>query len=144
MNEGSSEASAEVAIHKLATLFRIEKLDRRFSDYTSEKRAFETDQNERPRRYVKKKITGFTAEMDTRMLSLVNRFGESSWNRISKELGKSEIKCHKRYLELSGRSDMVGAPWSKAEDELLRDIVMAEGAKNWTKVAGELPGRIGK
>lgn len=78
------------------------------------------------------------------MLSLVNRFGESSWNRISKELGKSEIKCHKRYLELSGRSDMVGAPWSKAEDELLRDIVMAEGAKNWTKVAGELPGRIGK
>lgn len=63
MNEGSSEASAEVAIHKLATLFRIEKLDRRFSDYTSEKRAFETDQNERPRRYVKKKITGFTAEM---------------------------------------------------------------------------------
>ena len=39
---------------------------------------------------------------------------------------------------------MVGAPWSKAEDELLRQIVLADGAKNWTKVAAQLPGRIGK
>ena len=74
----------------------------------------------------------------------MKKYGENSWNRISKILGKSEIKCHKRYLELSDRSHMVGAPWSKEEDELLRRIVLAHGAKSWTKVAMRLPGRIGK
>ena len=39
---------------------------------------------------------------------------------------------------------MVGAPWSKEEDELLRRIVLTHGAKSWTKVAMRLPGRIGK
>lgn len=77
-------------------------------------------------------------------MTLVKTYGENSWNRISKLLRKSEIKCHKRYLELSGRSDLVGAPWSKLEDELLREIVLRDGPKNWTKVASLLPGRIGK
>ena len=39
---------------------------------------------------------------------------------------------------------MVGAPWSKEEDEKLKSIVLADGPKNWTKVATKLPGRIGK
>ena len=74
----------------------------------------------------------------------MKKYGENSWNRISKIMGKSEIKCHKRYLELSDRSHMVSAAWSKSEDELLTRIVTANGAKNWTKVAMNLPGRIGK
>ena len=77
-------------------------------------------------------------------MGLVKKFGENSWNRISKILGKSEIKCHKRYLELSNRSHMVSANWSKEEDELLSKIILANGASNWTKVAMNFPGRIGK
>ena len=54
--------------------------------------------------------------MDKRLMELVKQFGESSWNRVSKIMHKSEIKCHKRYLELTGRSDMVSAPWTQDED----------------------------
>ena len=39
---------------------------------------------------------------------------------------------------------MVGAPWSKEEDDRLKSIVLADGPRNWTKVAMQLPGRIGK
>ena len=69
------------------------------------------------------------------MLALVREYGDSSWNRLSKILGKSEIKCHKRFLELTNRNHMVSASWSKEEDELLTKLVTSNGAKDWTKVA---------
>ena len=75
---------------------------------------------------------------------LVKQFGESSWNRISKLLKKSEIKCHKRYHELSGKNDLAQASWTLEEDNLLRSIVTAVGPKRWTKIAMNFPGRIGK
>ena len=74
----------------------------------------------------------------------MRELGETAWSRISKLLGKSEIKCHKRYLELSDRSHMANAPWSKAEDETLTAIVRRNGARDWTGIAMHLPGRIGK
>ena len=74
----------------------------------------------------------------------MRELGETAWSRISKLLGKSEIKCHKRYLELSDRSHMANAPWSKAEDETLTAIVKRNGARDWTGIAMHLPGRIGK
>ena len=37
-------------------------------------------------------------------MQLVSHLGEGSYNRISKLLKKSEVKCSKRYLELSGRT----------------------------------------
>lgn len=39
---------------------------------------------------------------------------------------------------------MASANWSKQEDEMLTSIILANGAKDWTKVANKLPGRIGK
>ena len=44
---------------------------------------------------------------------------------------KKEIKCKKR-------------PWSKAEDELVIELVKKIGAQKWTLIANELEGRIGK
>ena len=39
---------------------------------------------------------------------------------------------------------MANASWSKEEDEILTKIVTQHGAKDWTRVAMSLPGRIGK
>lgn len=79
------------------------------------------------------------------MQGFVDRFGQNSWNRISKLLpGKSEIKCHTRWLELNNCSHFAKGTWTRQEDEILTRIVVAEGAKNWTHVAKSLPGRIGK
>ena len=50
----------------------------------------------------------WTGEEDQILLELVQKYGDSSWNRISKYLGgKSEIKCNMRYLELTNQSHFV-------------------------------------
>ena len=71
-------------------------------------------------------------------------FGVTAWNRISKLVGKSEIKCHKRWLELSNLSHMATASWSLDEDLTLARLVTENGARNWTKISLSFPGRIGK
>ena len=35
-------------------------------------------------------------------------------------------------------------PWTKEEDEIVLKLVEKFGPKNWSKVANNLPGRIGK
>ena len=75
----------------------------------------------------------------------VNQFGSNSWNRISKLMpGKSEIKCHTRWLELNNVSNCVTGTWTKEEDRILVKLVTENGPRNWTKVSKSLPGRIGK
>jgi len=96
------------------------------------------------KKYIRKTITCFNKELDSQLLTLVKELGETAWSRISKILGKSEIKCHKRYLELSDRSHIANAPWSKEEDEILTKIVLQNGARDWTGIATALSGRIGK
>jgi len=59
-------------------------------------------------------------------------YGKNAWNRICKVTGKSEIKCHKRWLELNDKSDMAIASWTKEEDDLLAKRVTEKGAKDWT------------
>jgi len=54
------------------------------------------------------------------------------------------IQCHKRYLNLTNQGDMASKPWCMEEDEILRKVVQENGAKNWSKIAQSLPGRIGK
>ena len=78
-------------------------------------------------------------------MGYVDKFGQNSWNRISKLLpGKSEIKCHTRWLELNNCSHFAKGTWTKEEDQILTKIVTTTGARNWTHVAKSLPGRIGK
>lgn len=77
-------------------------------------------------------------------MDLVETYGDNSWNRVSKLLHISEIKCHKRFLELSDRSHIATASWSIEEDALLKSLVLNRGPKDWTKIASQLPGRIGK
>lgn len=39
---------------------------------------------------------------------------------------------------------MSKGPWTREEDEILRQMVEEHGAKNWSAIAAALPGRIGK
>ena len=39
---------------------------------------------------------------------------------------------------------MSKGPWTKEEDDILRQMVEENGAKNWSAIAAALPGRIGK
>lgn len=87
----------------------------------------------------------WSQEDDQKLLDLVALYGENSWNRISKKIhGKSEIKCHTRWLDITNCSHFARGGWSKEEDRILTEIVNNNGASNWTEVAKSLPGRIGK
>ena len=87
----------------------------------------------------------WTEEEDLKLQNFVKMYGENSWNRISKKLkGKSEIKCHTRWLEINNCSPFAKGSWTKDEDRILTDVVSRKGAHNWTHIAKSLPGRIGK
>jgi hypothetical protein len=78
-------------------------------------------------------------------MSLVDKFGDQRWNKVSKCMqGRSEIQCFNRWLELQNNSFISKGPWTKDEDEILRLMVHEHGAKNWSAIAADLPGRIGK
>ena len=70
---------------------------------------------------------------------------KGSWPTIAKLIpGKSEIKCHTRWLELNNIGNCILGTWKMKEDEILTRFVDQYGAQNWTKASEYLPGRIGK
>ena len=40
--------------------------------------------------------------------------------------------------------DRIRGPWSPEEDDALRRLVERHGARNWTAIGREIPGRSGK
>ena len=65
---------------------------------------------------------------------------------MAQHVGKSEIKCHRRWLELSGDTSALMAitAWTRQEDQTLARLVQENGPKEWAFIASHLPGRIGK
>ena len=57
--------------------------------------------------------------------------------------GKSEIKCHMRWMELTNKGKGTG-PWTAEEDRTLTQLVGIYGTRKWSKVSQYLPGRIRK
>ena len=60
---------------------------------------------------------------------------------------KPEIKCHRRYLELTmqvAENDPDAFVWSLEEDEFLKRHVKKHGAKHWNVAARCLPKWLAK
>ena len=67
-----------------------------------------------------------------------------NWKMISSYLqGKSEVQCLHRWNKVLN-PDLTKGPWTEAEDMLVVELVAKHGAKKWSVIAAELPGRIGK
>ena len=83
---------------------------------------------------------------DDQLIKWVNKFGTyNSWKSISKKIpGKSEIKCNTRWLELQKLGNLINGPWSKEEDEVVRQWVQKYGPTQWTELSSQLLGRLGK
>jgi len=67
------------------------------------------------------------------------------WNRIASRLGtdKTAPQCLRRWQKVLN-PELVKGAWSDAEDEQLRLLVETQGAKDWSLIAAQIPGRIGK
>jgi len=99
----------------------------------------------RKKNYYKRIEICWSALEDEKLLRLCNTYGhEARWRAISKHMGKSMIKCHQRYLQLTNQSEKAMAKWTKEEDSILKEYVLMHGEYDWQKVANQMPGRLAK
>ena len=70
--------------------------------------------------------------------------GEKNWKAIAGQVpGRTGSQCLHRWSRVLNPKIKKG-PWAPEEDKLLVDLVADSGPKGWTKIAQQLPGRIGK
>ena len=56
---------------------------------------------------------------------------------------RTDVQCLHRWQKVLN-PELVKGPWTKEEDAKIIELVAALGAKQWSKIAQQLPGRIGK
>lgn len=78
------------------------------------------------------------------------------WSKVAAAVGNSRtnVQCLHRYNKLSKDPEKHGNPkaiavcmkgaWTDEEDQKLVGLVQQYGARKWSQIAAELPGRIGK
>jgi len=80
-----------------------------------------------------------------------DRVRDLDWAKVATMVGndRKSAECLRRYNKISGNrgAEKAGAlkgPWTEEEDRKVIALVAAHGAKKWSQIAAELPGRIGK
>lgn len=69
------------------------------------------------------------------------------WNKVAKNHGngRTSSDCMKRYNKITGvRNNKLVAmkgPWTAEEDKKIIALVQANGAKKWSQIAAQLPGK---
>jgi len=87
---------------------------------------------------------GWTTEEDSILTKAVEKFGGKSWKKIAECLdGRKGVQCLHRWQKVLN-PNLIKGPWTKEEDEAIVNLVKIYGAKNWTQIASNLEGRIGK
>jgi len=86
----------------------------------------------------------WTIEEDEILTKAVTVDKEKNWRKIAESLhDKTSVQCLRRWQKVLN-PELVKGPWSDEEDRKLSDLVMDCGAKDWSSIAGNIPGRIGK
>jgi hypothetical protein len=86
----------------------------------------------------------WTASEDKHLITLVGNSAEPNWNFITSNFpGKTVHQVVDRWEKVVNPS-LVKGSWTREEDEVIINWVATHGATSWTKLAENLPGRIGK
>jgi transcription factor MYB, plant len=81
---------------------------------------------------------------DEKLKQAVEDHGAKNWKLISTRLpGRSEVQCLHRWQKVL-KPTLVKGPWTGDEDRKVVELVKKYGAKKWSLIASNLPGRIGK
>eukprot|EP01119_Soliformovum_irregulare_P001240 TRINITY_DN10965_c0_g1_i1.p1 TRINITY_DN10965_c0_g1~~TRINITY_DN10965_c0_g1_i1.p1 ORF type:complete len:429 (+),score=96.39 TRINITY_DN10965_c0_g1_i1:126-1412(+) len=90
------------------------------------------------------KSAGWTSEEDEKLREGIQIHGGKSWKKIAEYLGnRTHTQCLHRWQKVLN-PELVKGAWTHQEDELLRDLVLRHGPKNWSLIATHVEGRIGK
>lgn len=80
-----------------------------------------------------------------------DKMRDLDWPEVAKQVGnhRKSAECMRRYNKISGnkggeKAAALKGPWTAEEDEKIVKLVKFHGAKRWSQIAAELPGRIGK
>lgn len=70
------------------------------------------------------------------------------WAEVAARIGngRKSAECMRRYNKVSGirggeKAAAIKGPWTAEEDKKIMDLVKANGAKRWSQIAAELPGK---
>lgn len=67
-----------------------------------------------------------------------------NWKVIAAHLPlRTDVQCLHRWQKVL-RPGLVKGPWTKQEDELVKELVAKHGVKRWSLIAQHLQGRLGK
>lgn len=74
----------------------------------------------------------------------MDEHGARNWKKIASYFDdRSDVQCLHRWQKVLNPK-LIKGPWSVEEDEIVMKLVSQNGARNWSFVAKNLPGRIGK
>lgn len=87
---------------------------------------------------------GWTDEEDTILTDVVKKYNGRNWKKIAESIpGRSDVQCLHRWQKVLN-PELVKGPWTKEEDDRIRELVEKHGCKKWSLIAKHLSGRIGK
>lgn len=86
----------------------------------------------------------WSQEEDSQLVSLISGSASVNWNAIAQHFpGKTSHQLLDRWEKVLN-PNLVKGSWTREEDELIMNWVRVNGPTSWTKLAEQLPGRIGK
>lgn len=103
-----------------------------------------------PKKHSKKRW--WSPEEDSKLNELVKKYGvglglsfqAKNWKKIANAFkDRTDVQCLHRWQKVLNPV-LVKGPWTKEEDAIVESMVKQNGPKNWSLIAQNLPGRIGK
>ena len=84
--------------------------------------------------------SSLTLVFSFRVVSLLHR---KKIAQVAFGVTKSDVQCLHRWQKVLDPK-LVKGPWKQEEDDLIQSLVDSHGARKWSFIASQLPGRIGK
>jgi myb proto-oncogene protein len=86
----------------------------------------------------------WTKKEDTALTNAVKELDGKNWKKIAERIpNRTDMQCQHRWQKVLNPSLHKG-PWTKEEDQKVIQLVKKHGPKNWSLIAMQLKGRIGK
>ncbi|CAM9631644.1 unnamed protein product, partial [Choristocarpus tenellus] len=87
--------------------------------------------------------TRWSTVEDGKLKDAVEKHGNSNWGKVAEEVvGKTDMQCFHRWTKVFNGGTK--GPWSAEDDRRVAELVGEVGAKKWSQIAAQLPGRTGK
>lgn len=89
-------------------------------------------------------VSEWSLPEDSKLMSLVSKFGEFNWLRISQSMGpRSSSECQNRW-NFHLKQTVKKGGWTQEEDALLKKWISENGPNDWTRCSELITGRNGK